>query len=233
MNTNRLPDYIEHMQQAAIDACTFVEGLCFTNFLEDKHTQQAVIMSLIIIGEAATKVMDSYTESIWGIDDTSTIESPSPNDLSSSAATFTPGQLNCNAVNDGACATNNLFIFYGPNNDYAAGLCKATIDDYTDWYLPAVCELGPFGSTGSVGSYPSLTSSQLCTAGTTNIQNQLASPNLVGFSAGSYWSSTEYSSNPANSAWFQALSFSGSDSQADASKNTSPQGVRCVRALSL
>ena len=29
-------------------------------FLADKRTQQAVIMSLIIIGEAATKVMDGY-----------------------------------------------------------------------------------------------------------------------------------------------------------------------------
>jgi len=50
------------MQQAATDACGFVEGLGKDDFLEDKRTQQAVIMSLIIIGEAATKVMDSYAE---------------------------------------------------------------------------------------------------------------------------------------------------------------------------
>lgn len=62
MNTNRLPDYLDHMQQAATDACAFVEGLDKTDFLEDKRTQQAVIMSLIIMGEAATKVMDSYAE---------------------------------------------------------------------------------------------------------------------------------------------------------------------------
>lgn len=31
-------------------------------FLADKRTQQAVIMSLIVIGEAATKVMDGYAE---------------------------------------------------------------------------------------------------------------------------------------------------------------------------
>jgi uncharacterized protein with HEPN domain len=30
--------------------------------LADKRTQQAVIMSLIVIGEAATKVMDGYVE---------------------------------------------------------------------------------------------------------------------------------------------------------------------------
>ena len=58
MNENRLPDYLGHMRQAATEACGFVEGLTKVDFLEDKRTQQAVIMSLIIIGEAATKVMD-------------------------------------------------------------------------------------------------------------------------------------------------------------------------------
>ena len=32
------------------------------DFLADRRTQQAVIMSLVIIGEAATKIMDSYTK---------------------------------------------------------------------------------------------------------------------------------------------------------------------------
>jgi len=62
MNENRLPDYLDHIQQAATDACGFVEGLGKDDFLEDKRTQQAVIMSLIIIGEAVTKVMDGYAE---------------------------------------------------------------------------------------------------------------------------------------------------------------------------
>ena len=60
MSENRLPDYLDHMQQAATDACGFLEGLDRDDFLEDKRTQQAVIMSLIIIGEASTKVMDGY-----------------------------------------------------------------------------------------------------------------------------------------------------------------------------
>ena len=59
---HRLPDYLDHIQQAATDARSFVEGLAKDDFLADKRTQQAVIMSLIIIGEAATKVMDSYAE---------------------------------------------------------------------------------------------------------------------------------------------------------------------------
>ena len=58
----RLPDYLEHIQQAASDACSFVEGLTKDDFLADKRTQQAVIMSFIIIGEAATKVMDGYAD---------------------------------------------------------------------------------------------------------------------------------------------------------------------------
>ena len=62
MSENRLSDYLEHMQQAATDACSFVEGMGKDDFLEDKRTQQAVIMSLIIIGEAATKIMDAYAE---------------------------------------------------------------------------------------------------------------------------------------------------------------------------
>lgn len=59
MNDNRLGDYLDHMVQAASDACSFVDGVCQEDFLDDKRTQQAVIMSLIIIGEAATKVMDN------------------------------------------------------------------------------------------------------------------------------------------------------------------------------
>lgn len=62
MNENRLTDYLGHMQQAATDACNFVEGLDKEDFLADKRTQQAVVMSLIIVGEAATKVMDLYSE---------------------------------------------------------------------------------------------------------------------------------------------------------------------------
>lgn len=62
MNEDRLADYLDHMQQAAMEACGFVEDLSKNDFFNDKRTQQAVIMSLIIIGEAATKVMDNYAK---------------------------------------------------------------------------------------------------------------------------------------------------------------------------
>ena len=62
MIEHRLGDYLEHMRQAASDALIFVEGLSKEEFVDDKRTQQAVIMSLVIIGEAATKVMDRFPE---------------------------------------------------------------------------------------------------------------------------------------------------------------------------
>lgn len=62
MIESRIGDYLEHMRQAAGDALIFVEGLNKDEFVEDKRTQQAVIMSLVIIGEAATKIMDRFPE---------------------------------------------------------------------------------------------------------------------------------------------------------------------------
>jgi uncharacterized protein with HEPN domain len=62
MTATRLADYLAHIRQAAMDACIFVERLHKDDFLEDKRTQQAVIMSLIIIGEAATKILDQHPD---------------------------------------------------------------------------------------------------------------------------------------------------------------------------
>ncbi|OWT55233.1 HepT-like ribonuclease domain-containing protein [Candidimonas nitroreducens] len=62
MIESRLPDYIGHMQQAAADALDYVDGMDKPGFLADKRTQQAVILNLIVLGEAAAKVMDNYPE---------------------------------------------------------------------------------------------------------------------------------------------------------------------------
>ncbi len=62
MSEKRLSDYLDHVVQAASDACRFVEGMSKDEFLADKRTQQAVVMSLVIIGEAATGLMDRFAE---------------------------------------------------------------------------------------------------------------------------------------------------------------------------
>lgn len=60
MTESRLADYLNHMRQAVADACGFVDGMDRAAFLQDKRTQQAVVMSLIVLGEAATKVMERH-----------------------------------------------------------------------------------------------------------------------------------------------------------------------------
>ena len=62
MNENRLFDYLDHMRVAATNACDFIGGMAKEEFLKDQRTQQAIIMSIVIIGEAVTKVMDNYAE---------------------------------------------------------------------------------------------------------------------------------------------------------------------------
>lgn len=60
MSENRLSDYLDHMLQAAQQACSYVEGIDKNDFLADKRTQQAVILNIVIIGEAATKLLQSH-----------------------------------------------------------------------------------------------------------------------------------------------------------------------------
>lgn len=62
MTGNRLPDYLDHMLEAARQACGYVEGMEKNEFLADKRTQQAVILNIVIIGEAATKLLQNYKE---------------------------------------------------------------------------------------------------------------------------------------------------------------------------
>ena len=55
--STRLEDYIRHIQEAVAQSLDYVKGFDKHAFLSDKRTQQAVIMNLIIIGEAATRLM--------------------------------------------------------------------------------------------------------------------------------------------------------------------------------
>ena len=66
MIESRLPNYLDHMRTAASDARDFVDGMTKEEFLADKRTQQAVIMSLVILGEVVTKIMARYTDFVDG-----------------------------------------------------------------------------------------------------------------------------------------------------------------------
>lgn len=64
MSAPTAPDLLQHMREAAGQAVTYVDGLIKAEFLADKRTQQAVILNLIILGEAATKLMDHHPDVI-------------------------------------------------------------------------------------------------------------------------------------------------------------------------
>ncbi|WP_133138036.1 hypothetical protein [Legionella rowbothamii] len=163
----------------------------------------------------------------------------------------------CNGGSNGDCNSKNIMAFYDyiltgtpthygvtPLQFYAAGRCHLySIDSngnvpcstgtcYSGWYLPAICEMGP--DSGNL----------ICLLLQQNMVNNLslllgdpASPNPstscpLGSSclAGRYWSSTEYSTFPSNSAWYQGFEMGGVSLQSIHSKSEQ-DAVRCVRAL--
>ena len=60
----RQADYLSHMLEAVKLAQGYVEDMNKADFLEDKRTQQAVILNIMVIGEAASKLADEYPEFI-------------------------------------------------------------------------------------------------------------------------------------------------------------------------
>ncbi|MEI6302455.1 MAG: DUF86 domain-containing protein [Betaproteobacteria bacterium] len=52
----RQADYLQHMLDAIRLARSYVEGLSREDFLADKKTQQAVILNIVVIGEAAAQL---------------------------------------------------------------------------------------------------------------------------------------------------------------------------------
>ncbi len=62
MNQNRSTDYIGHMLEAAKTAESYIDGMERIDFMDDKRTQQAVILNIVVMGEAATKLIRDYPE---------------------------------------------------------------------------------------------------------------------------------------------------------------------------
>lgn len=60
MSAQRLSELLRHIRQAADDACAFVAGMNRQTFLADKRTQQAVVLSLVIVGEAASRILQEH-----------------------------------------------------------------------------------------------------------------------------------------------------------------------------
>lgn len=153
----------------------------------------------------------------------------------------------CDGASDGGCNSANILTFYnelitnntagnagsppftasaGPTNltYYPVGLCASTISSFSDWYLPAICEMGyEVAPTGSG-----------CGSSSTPLQQNIQSGvvDTAGLSlSGDYWSSTQADGSPYNYAWFQQFAAVSSNSYQDLTGKYVQFGVRCVRRL--
>ncbi|MDD3326096.1 MAG: DUF86 domain-containing protein [Zoogloea sp.] len=60
MTIDRLPLWLDQMQEAASQALAYVEGMDKAGFVADKRTQQAVVLNLLVIGELAAKLIEQH-----------------------------------------------------------------------------------------------------------------------------------------------------------------------------
>jgi uncharacterized protein with HEPN domain len=58
----RVSDYLSHMLEAARLAREYVRDLNKADFLQDRRTQQAVVLNLLTIGEAAGRIVNECKE---------------------------------------------------------------------------------------------------------------------------------------------------------------------------
>ena len=64
MTDNRWADYCRQLLQAAQDVLSFTDGMTKADFLTDRRTQNAVVMSLLVIGEVAARVAERHPEKV-------------------------------------------------------------------------------------------------------------------------------------------------------------------------
>ena len=53
-------DYLEHILDAAAQARVVVENMGKDAFLQDRKTQDAVVLKILVIGEAAAQILDEH-----------------------------------------------------------------------------------------------------------------------------------------------------------------------------
>jgi hypothetical protein len=165
--------------------------------------------------------------SIYGISQISMINSANPYVGDSHETVRVDGQVPCLGNSDGACDSNNILAYYqGVDlSYYAAGICKAIrVGDYSDWYLPAICEMG-YDSIPNGSGCGSLVSPTL-----QNMQSNLVNNHIPGSPNEDYWSSTENSEDPVSGVWRQYFNSEGHEEQGVVGKDDSKK-VRCSRAL--
>ena len=180
---------------------------------------------------ALTDQANAYTNPIpWSVDANG--DPPAYDNIAGISENSTASPASCNGNVDGACNSRAIVEFYSPPTtvparpptSYAAGLCNATIDGRADWYLPAICELGYDGSGNDSGC------GSAATPTLQNMQSNLVDNGSVTNLSTYYFSSTEFSANPAQAVFILANYSPGNSDQFPISKDYF-LGVRCARAF--
>ena len=224
-NTNTLTADISVLTYGSI----YEAGFVFT--VDDTYAANPITGSIggkvAALSDTAIPVIGSLQGLIWG--------SMSIDVGQSTWDTTTTG------ANNGASNTTvivNALSPAIPESTYAAGACALRAVNgndsscllgspcYSDWYLPAMCELTSFNKTSAPPS-------SACNP-TTNMQDQLcttpAVPNVNIIDGAIYWSSTEQRDEPIIHGWNNIFSIAGGTGQGVADKSFM-YGVRCARAL--
>ncbi|HAU0815410.1 TPA: DUF1566 domain-containing protein [Legionella pneumophila] len=122
------------------------------------------------------------------------------------------------SITDGFTNTNALASPAGQYPAAQACLNKSS-QGFTDWFMPAICELGRFVDLGSDAG---------CGNTNPNLYTTLHTNNLGGFANDFYWSSSEFSDDPTDNAWLQDFVYGV---QGGGFKDSDLRRVRCVRAF--
>ena len=109
---------------------------------------------------------------------------------------------------------------------YGAGLCRQLTDGgYTDWYLPAICEMGYDRANQGTGCGTQVAPTLQ------NMQSNLVENGNIGALTGPYWSSTESSIFVPNNAWDQFFFTAPNGNFQDEDSKSGPISIRCARAI--
>lgn len=58
----KLVDFLDHIAEASRLARDYVAGMSKESFLKDRRTQQAVVLNLMVVGEAAARIVNEHRE---------------------------------------------------------------------------------------------------------------------------------------------------------------------------
>ena len=64
MSEPRLVDYLAHIEDAARDAVNYLSGMSKGDFKANGEKQAAVLLKMIVIGEAATRILQRHPDFI-------------------------------------------------------------------------------------------------------------------------------------------------------------------------